>query len=181
LPSPVSEHEDSNTELQTEYPHDQFTCKDSGQKRVKDNQTDKFFVDLQRDNPREETATAYVCAAPRLQSAPDSPTPPSPTPTQTLPAPPTTPKIPTTMAMKPSSGHKKVKIELEEDFEWDRDSLILLFKYGHKQRRGARVTIKSGKFPGHTTQSIELVWSSHRAEAREAYEEVYEGKDIKRS
>jgi hypothetical protein len=40
-------------------------------------------------------------------------------------------------------------------------------------KKGSAVVVASGAFPGHTMQSIDAVWKNRRAEARQAYQEVY--------
>jgi hypothetical protein len=123
---------------------------------------------------RDPSDFAYDGAAPRDESPPVDPaflTSSSISAAQISPATPANLSAP--KAPKPSSRNTKVKIKLQEGFEWNRESLALLYKLKDKEKRGSRFTIESGAFPGHTPQSIDLVWKARRAEARTAYEEVY--------
>jgi hypothetical protein len=88
-----------------------------------------------------------------------------------------TPRKPSKHSTK-STPSGKMKVELQTGFVWNRESLALLCKWKEKMKKGSQVVIDSGTFPGHTVQSIEAIWKNRRAEARQAYEEVYgEGGD----
>jgi hypothetical protein len=125
---------------------------------------------------RDPSDSAYDDAAPRDESPPIDPTlltsssVPAAQISRATPANFSAPK-----AQKPSSRNTRVKIKLQEGFEWDRESLALLYKLKDKEKRGSRFAIESGAFPGHTPRSIDLVWKARRAEARTAYKEVYAG------
>jgi hypothetical protein len=105
-----------------------------------------------------------------------SPTYPAPTPSgssQASPAGFSTLKNRSTRSRPSSSTPQKVKIELQPGFDWNQESLALLCKWKDRIKKGSAVLVVSGAFPGHTVQSIDAVWKNRRAEARQAYQEVY--------
>jgi len=156
--------------LQPDYPHDKVTSKSLYQKRFENLHADTFLSGLQRHDPPGESGMR----TPPLENAPVDPASPTSACTQTAPTSPTTPaNFSTSRATTPSNGNTKIKIELQEGFEWNRESLALLCKWKEALKKGSRVAVKSGAFPGHTTESISLVWKDRRVEARHAYEEVY--------
>jgi hypothetical protein len=188
--SPALEQTENSVEQQPDDLRSQITGKSLVLKRLEDIHADKFGIVLELHEPRGETAvciypptgsrdpgdSTYVGTAPRDESHPVDPallTSSSISAAQISPATPVSLSAP--KAQKPSSRNTRVKIKLQEGFEWDRESLALLSKLKDKEKRGSRFAIESGAFPGHTPQSIDLVWKARRAEARTAYEEVYGG------
>jgi hypothetical protein len=180
--------------LQPDDPRSHITSKSLIPKPFKDIRADTSGIVLQLHEPRGETAvcisppaaspdpsdSAYDGAAPHDESPPIDPTllmsssVPAAQISRATPA-----NLSAAKAQKPSNRNTKVKTKLQEGFKWDRESLALLYKLKDKEKRGSRFAIESGAFPGHTPQSIDLVWKARRAEARTAYEEVYAGNKSK--
>jgi hypothetical protein len=179
---------------QPDDPRSHITSKFLIPKPFNDIRADTFGVVLELYEPRGETAmcipppaasrdpsdSAYDGAVPRNESPPIDPTLLT---SSSIPAVQDSPATPANLsaskALKSSSRNTKVKIKLQEGFDWNRESLALLYKLKDKEKRGSRFAIESGAFPGHTPQSIDLVWKACRAEARTAYEEVYAGNKSK--
>jgi hypothetical protein len=193
--SPALEQTENSVEPQPDDLRSQITGKSLVLKRLEDIRADTFGIVLELHGPRGKTAVdipppaasrdssdfAYDGAAPRDESPPVDLaflTSSSISAAQISPAMPASLSAP--KAQKPSSRNTRVKIKLQEGFEWNRESLALLYKLKDKEKRGSRFAIESGAFPGHTPQSIDLVWKARRAEARTAYEVVYAGNKTKR-
>ncbi|KAL5113630.1 hypothetical protein ACEQ8H_008495 [Pleosporales sp. CAS-2024a] len=84
-----------------------------------------------------------------------------------------TPPPATASASKPPLPRTKDAVVLEAGFEWDRESLALLFRWKGTNKKGFAKIVESGKFPGMTVTDLQKVWNETRDEAERYYRDIY--------
>jgi hypothetical protein len=68
---------------------------------------------------------------------------------------------------------RKKATPLHESFAWDQESLAVLCRWKDVSKRGSQAAVDAGIFPGHTKESLDHAWVTHRREARQAYRDVF--------